>query len=172
MMRKALFSFLIMLVCVSCQTVSNYSLEKVDYIKYENLDSILSLKGDDISEVMGSKDYIFFYLSTNECAECLSNLIDFSQVVNTTNTDSIPVVLWVTGADSTQMEYYMSQETMEIIDNIFLYSDPEDTFHEKTECHYTNDLFIVWKSKRIDIMKSSDPVYKWNIESLNLLIQQ
>ena len=170
-MRKLFCSFVWLIAYSSCQTSARYSLEEAESVEYEALDSVLLSKGFSLAEIMDSRDCLLFYLSTNECSECLANLIDFNHVVYTTNSMSLPVVLWMTGVDSTLMEYYMNQYEVELSDNTVLCKDPEDIFHEKLRCYYTNALFVVWRNKNVNIVKSKDPVGEWNIEALATLCQ-
>lgn len=167
-MKNAILILLIMLICVSCRTKSIYSFSLVDSIKYETLDSMLLSKNVLLGKEMENNEYkcLLFYLTTNECAECLSNMIDFNKVINASNSFSSPAIIWVTGVDSILMEYYTNQDYFELSKNTVFCIDQEDAFHSIFKCMYTNMLFIVQNNKKIYSIKSESPIYEWNIKDI------
>lgn len=165
-MKNALLSLFSIMFFVSCKTESKFTFSLVNSVKYDTICNMLLSRDIQLDNKMEDNNCLLFYLSTNECAECLSNTMDFNKMLKAEGSNPPPTILWITGNDNTIMEYYMNQNDFKLSEKTILCIDTGDEFHYRCKCVYTNALFVLTKDKKVYLVKSILPVSDWKVEDI------
>ncbi len=170
-MKKMLTLFLYIIV-FSCSDSHTFEMEQAASFDDEIFEELKTEKGIPLSTILGDRDVTFLYVSSNECAECISDFIDFNDILPDEMPENANFIYLIYGYDKLSFDYYMEKEQVKINSHIYMIHDTLDVFHAKIHDYYSNNLFLIDKKKNIYRIMSPYPEYEWNFTEIEELVNK
>ena len=166
MRRFCISVFMLMLLFCSCTKRAAIQKIVIDDFNTSVFDTLRNERGIALSDVI-VHNKTFIYIANNECSECISNFIDFNDILQESGICSdFNVIYIIYGCDKLAFDYYMNRDEVCIDSRIHVVNDSLDVFHEKVHRFYSNALFYIDEEMKVYYIRSFIPEYEWNITDI------